>query len=172
MKKYLLMLCGIALASACAASPALAQTGTVAKGPDPSVVKDDDAEKSAKHELEVARHYFKMKKAYFAAYKRTNELIAGYPEFSRLDEVLYIAGMSGLYLSEGKGKQGPPKDTPENLQEYSPASLRTEARTYLSRLIADFPESKFRKEAEAALRTLGGAAKKVSSKQRAESSKQ
>ena len=165
MRKYLLMMCGLVLASAFAASPAWAQTGTVAKGPDPSVVKDDDAEKSAKHELEVARHYFKLKKAYFAAYKRSNELIAGYPEFSRLDEVLYIAGMSGLYLSEGKGKQLAPKDTPESAQEYSPASLRTEARTFLSRLVADFPESKFRKDAEEALRTLGGETKQVSGKQ-------
>ena len=165
MKKYALMLCGVVLASAFAASPARAQSGAVAKGPDPSVVKDDETEKSALHELEVARHYFKMKKAYVAAYKRTNELIAGYPQFSRLDEVLYIAGMSGLYLSEGKGKQKAPKNTPEEQQEYSPEVLRTEARTYLSRLVEDFPESKFRKQAEEALRTLGGVAKKENTQQ-------
>jgi outer membrane protein assembly factor BamD (BamD/ComL family) len=159
MKKYVLMLCGLALASAFAASTARAQSGTVATGPDPSVVKDDDSEKSAVHELEVARHYFKMKKAYVAAYKRTNELIAGYPEFSRLDEVLYIAGMSGLYLSEGKGKQPLPKATPEEAKEYSPEALRVEARTYLSRLVEQFPESKFRKQAEDGLRTLGVAKK-------------
>ena len=159
MKKYVLMLCGLALASAFAAAPARAQSGAVAKGPDPSVVKDDESEKSAVHELEVARHYFKMKKAYVAAYKRTNELIAGYPKFSRLDEVLYIAGMSGLYLSEGKGKQALPKATPEEAREYTPEALRTEARTYLSRLVEEFPESKFRKQAEEALRTLGVAKK-------------
>jgi outer membrane protein assembly factor BamD (BamD/ComL family) len=165
MKKYILMLCGIALASVFAVSSVRAQSGTVARGPDPSVIKDDDAEKSAKHELEVARHYFKMKKAYFAAFKRSNELIAGYPEFSQLDEVLYIAGMSGLYLSEGKGKQAPPKAAPESASEFSPESLRIEARTYLSRLVEDFPESKFRKDAEEALRALGGVAKKASSQQ-------
>ncbi len=165
MKKYVLMLCGLALLAALAASPARAQSGTVAKGPDPSVVKDEDSEKSAKHEREVARHYFKMKKAYYAAFKRTNELIAGYPEFSRLDEVLYIAGMSGLYLSEGKGKQSPPKGTPEAAHEFSPESLRIEARTYLTRLVEEFPESKFRKQAEEGLRSLGGVAKKVGSEQ-------
>jgi outer membrane protein assembly factor BamD (BamD/ComL family) len=165
MKKYILMLGGVVLLSAFAASPARAQSGTVAKGPDPSIVKDDDAEKSAKHELEVARHYFKMKKAYLAAFKRTNEIIAGYPEFSRLDEVLYIAGMSGLYLAEGKGKQAPPKGTPDAAQEYSPASLRIEARTYLTRLVEEFPESKFRKQADEALRSLGGVAKKESTQQ-------
>ncbi len=164
MKKYVLMLCGLALASSFAASTARAQSGTVATGPDPSVVKDDDSEKSAIHELEVARHYFKMKKAYVAAYKRTNELIAGYPEFSRLDEVLYIAGMSGLYLSEGKGKQPLPKATLEEAKEYSPEALRVEARTYLSRLVEQFPESKFRKQAEDGLRTLG-VAQKVNSQQ-------
>jgi outer membrane protein assembly factor BamD (BamD/ComL family) len=165
MKKYMLMLCAVVLTAVCAASSARAQTGAVARGPDPSVVKDNDAEKSATHELEVARHYFKMKKAYFAAFKRSNELIAGYPEFTRLDEVLYIAGMSGLYLSEGKGKQAPPKGTPENAREFSPESLRTEARVYLSRLVEEFPESKFRKDAEEALRTLGGVAKKAVSEQ-------
>jgi outer membrane protein assembly factor BamD (BamD/ComL family) len=165
MKKYVLVLGGLVLASAFAASPVRAQRGTVAKGPDPSVVKDDDSEKSAAHELEVARHYFKMKKAYLAAYKRTNELIAGYPAFSRLDEVLYIAGMSGFYLSEGKGKQALPKATPEEAREYTPEALRTEARTYLSRLVEDFPESKFRKQAEEALRSLGGVAKKESIQQ-------
>jgi outer membrane protein assembly factor BamD (BamD/ComL family) len=162
MKKYVLTLGAVVLASAFAASPVRAQSGSVAKGPDPSVVKDDDSEKSALHELEVARHYFKMKKAYVAAYKRTNELIAGYPQFSRLDEVLYIAGMSGLYLSEGKGKQALPKGTPEETQEFTPEVLRGEARTYLTRLVEGFPESKFRKQAEEALRSIGGVAKKES----------
>ncbi len=165
MKKYVLMLGAAVLASAFAASPVWAQSGAVATGPDPSVVKDDETEKSALHELEVSRHYFKMKKAYVAAYKRTNELIAGYPKFSRLDEVLYIAGMSGLYLSEGKGKQKTPKNTPEEQQEFSPEVLRGEARTYLTRVVEEFPDSKFRKQAEEALRTLGGVAKKESTQQ-------
>ena len=165
MKKSILMLCGLALCAAFSVQSARAQSGAVAQGPDPSVVKDDDAEKSAKHELEVARHYFNMKKAYLAAYKRANEIIAGYPDFSRIDEALYIAGMSGLYLSEGKGKQAPPKGTPDVAQEYSPASLRIEARTYLTRLVEEFPESKFRKQAEEGLRSLGGVAKKESTQQ-------
>jgi outer membrane protein assembly factor BamD (BamD/ComL family) len=134
-----------------------AQSGTVANGPDPSTVKDIESEKSAKHELEVARHYFKNKKAYFAAFKRCEELAAGYPEFSRLDEVLYIAGMSSLYLSEGKGKQLPPKGTPEKAQEFAPENMRAEARDYLSRLVSDFPQSSFRKDAEETLSRIGDA---------------
>jgi len=155
MKKSLLIVCGLALAVSCAASEARAQSGTVAGGPDPSLIKDVEAEKTATHELKVARHYFKAKKAYYASYKRADELIAGYPEFTRLDEALYIAGMSGIYLAEGKGKQLPPKSPPEKAQEFAPDVLRANARLFLSRLVKDFPKSDFLKEAEAALSQLG-----------------
>src|SRR2546421_8887638 len=157
MKKSLLTVCGLALAVSLAASAARAQSGTVAAGP--AVARDADAEKSAKHELEVARHYFHNKKAYLASYKRADELIAGYPEFSKLDEVLYIAGMSSFYLSQGKGKQTLPKSESGKQTEYTPEDMRENAREYLSRLVNDYPKSSFRKEAEEALGQLGGAAK-------------
>jgi outer membrane protein assembly factor BamD (BamD/ComL family) len=157
MKRSILTMCGVALAILFGAQAARAQAGTVAAGPDPSTVRDVDSEKSAKHELDVARHYFKNKKAYYAAFKRCEELAAGYPEFYRIDEVLYIAGMSSLYLSEGKGKQAPPKSTPEKAQEFSPENMRAAARDYLSRLVTDFPKSSFHKEATEALARLGDA---------------
>jgi outer membrane protein assembly factor BamD (BamD/ComL family) len=147
----------VALAVLAGAADGRAQSGTVAAGPDPSAVRDVETEQAAKHELEVARHYFKNKKAYYAAFKRCEELAAGYPEFYKLDEVLYMAGMSSLYLSEGKGKQRPPTSTPEKAQEFSPETLRANARDYLSRLVSDFPKSDFRKDAEAALARLGDA---------------
>jgi outer membrane protein assembly factor BamD (BamD/ComL family) len=156
MKRFTLAACGVALAFAFGAGAARAQSGTVAAGPDPSTVSDAESDKSAKHELEVARHYFKNKKAYYAAFKRCEELAAGYPEFYRLDEVLYIAGMSSLYLSEGKGKQKPPTATPEKAEEFSPENMRATARDYLSRLVSDFPKSGFRKDAQEALARLGG----------------
>jgi len=162
MKKSLLAVCGVALAVSFAAGGARAQSGTVAGGP--AAARDADAEKSAKHELEVARHYFHNKKAYLASYKRADELIAGYPEFSKLDEVLYIAGMSGFYLSQGKGKQALPKAEPGKHPEYTPEDLRDSAREYLSRLVNDYPKSNYRKEAEEALSQLGGAAKQEGSK--------
>lgn len=155
MKKCLLMVCGLVLAVSCAASTARAQSGTIANGPDPSVVKDVEAEKSATHELKVARHYFNAKKAYYASYKRSDELIAGYPEFSHLDEALFIAGMSSIYLSEGKGKQLVPKSPPAKAQEFAPDVLRANARMYLSRLVKDFPNSDFLKGAQEALSQLG-----------------
>jgi outer membrane protein assembly factor BamD (BamD/ComL family) len=84
-------------------------------------------------------------------------LAAGYPEFYKLDEVLYIAGMSSLYLSEGKGKQKPPSSTPEKAEDFSPENLRTTAREYLTRVVNDFPKSDFRKDAQGALARLGEA---------------
>jgi outer membrane protein assembly factor BamD (BamD/ComL family) len=149
-------MCGVALALTLGARGARAQSGTVAAGPDPSTVRDLESDAAAKHELEVARHYFKNKKAYYAAFRRCEELAAGYPEFYKLDEVLYMAGMSSLYLAEGKGKQKPPASTPEKAQEFSPESLRATARDYLSRVVSDFPRSDFRKNAQEALARLGG----------------
>jgi len=155
MKRFTLTACGVALALTFGAQAARAQSGTVAVGPDPSTLRDVESEAAARHELEVARHYFKNKKAYYAAFKRCEELAAGYPEFYKLDEVLYMAGMSSLYLAEGKGKQKPPASTPEKAQEFSPESLRATAREYLSRVVSDFPKSDFRKDAQEALARLG-----------------
>jgi outer membrane protein assembly factor BamD (BamD/ComL family) len=161
MKRFILTVCGVALACGLTAVGARAQSGTVSSGPDPSVMRDIESEKAAKHELEVARHYFKNKKAYYAAFKRCEELAAGYPEFYRIDEVLYIAGMSSLYLSEGKGKQKPPASTPEKKEEFSPENMREAARDYLTRVVNDYPKSDFRKEAQEALSRLGGAKPKA-----------
>ncbi len=136
-----------ALALVAGSAGARAQGGSVSKGPDPATVADAEEEKEALHNLEVAKHYFKLKKAYVAATTRAEETIAGYPNFSRMDEVLYIAGMSNLYLSEGKGKQ---KST------VAPDKLREEARRYLSRLATEFPDSDFAKRAQDPLKALGG----------------
>ncbi|HEV2706398.1 MAG TPA: outer membrane protein assembly factor BamD [Pyrinomonadaceae bacterium] len=156
MKKLGLLFFALAfLAFFAEATPVRAQ-GSVSRGPDPAVLKDAELEKEAAHNLEVARHYFKFKKAYRAAVARCEEIIAGYPNFTRLDEALYIAGASSLRLSENRGKQA------ANL----PAEkLREEAREYLSRLVNEFPESVFRKDAEKELLPLGGAKKPEEKKQ-------
>jgi TolA-binding protein len=125
---------------------ARAQGVVVSKGPDPSVVADAELEKEALHNLEVAKHYFKMKKAYRAALTRAEEIVAGYPGFTRMDEALYIAGMSNLRLAEGKGKQK--TDTPAD-------KLREEARIYFSRIVSEYPESEFHKRAEEELSKMG-----------------
>ena len=156
MKRLTLTIGGLALALGLAGG-AQAQTTTAPVEPAPEILRDVESEKAAKHELEVARHYFKNKKAYYAALKRSEELAAGYPEFYKIDEVLYIAGMSSLFLSEGKGKQRPVASTPEKKDEVSPENLRAAAREYLTRLVNDHPKSSFRKEAEEALARLGEA---------------
>lgn len=61
-------------------APAYAQGG-VKSGPDPSTLRDPDLERDSKHNLEVAKNYFKLKKAYVASLKRCEEIIAGNPNF-------------------------------------------------------------------------------------------
>ena len=113
----------------------------------PDVVRDPDMEKDSLHNLEVARQYFKLRKAYKASLARCEEIIAGNPTFSKIDEVLLIAGQSSLRLSENKGKQSVKTTTDK---------LREDARDYLSMLVNNYPDSRFKGEAEEALKDLGG----------------
>ena len=87
-----------------------------------------------------------------AAIKRCEEIDAGNPTFSKMDEVLFIAGESSLRLAENKGKQKAPKDkTPEQLLQ--------DARVYLTRLVNGYPNSTFFKQAQTDLAALGGPVK-------------
>jgi len=147
MNKVLLMCCALLIALFLSAPAAYAQ-GAAKTGPDPSTIRDGELEKDSLHNLEVARHYFKLKKAYVAAIKRCEEIDAGNPNFAKMDEVLFIAGESSLRLAENRGKQKPKEKTSEQLRE--------DARMYLSRLVGDYPNSPFRKQAEADLQSLGG----------------
>ena len=154
MKKTALVFCLLVMVLACGAQRAQAQ-GSASRGPDSSVVRDAELEKESMHNLEVARHYFKLKKAYRAALGRCEEIIAANPNFARMDETLYIAGESSLLLSENKGKQ-----KPTNL---SADKLRDDARDYLSRLVKEFPDSPFHEQGEKDLNSLGGTKKTVDS---------
>lgn len=126
---------------------------------EPQAAVDSDLEKDSLHNLEVARQYFKLRKAYVAALQRCEEIIAGNPTFSKIDEVLFIAGESSLSLAEGKGKQQSSLyviregDTKRTLK---PAEFRDLARDYFAQLIKTRPESSFRSQAETRLGTLGG----------------
>src|SRR5713226_26785 len=104
MKKRCLILTALAIAFLLAAPLARAQ-GSAKQGPE--VVRDPDLEKDSMHNLEVARHYFKLKKAYVAALQRCEEIIAGNPTFAKIDEVLFMAGESSANLADSKGKQSP-----------------------------------------------------------------
>jgi hypothetical protein len=146
MKKAVLMF-GMMLVTLVGVS-ARAQAQGAARGPDATVLRDAELERDSAHNLEVARHYFKLRKAYRAALVRCEEIIAGNPTFSRIDEVLYIAGISSLRLSENRGKQAASATTP-------PEKLRENGREYLSQLVGDFPDSEFREGAEKELRAMG-----------------
>ncbi len=150
MKKFLIILVIILTAITVQTSAAYAQ-GAVKTGPDPSTLRDADLEKDSLHNLEVARHYFKLKKAYVAAIKRCEEIDAGNPNFAKMDEVLFIAGESSLRLAENRGKQKTKEKTAEQ--------LRQDARVYLSRLVAGYPNSTFLKQADDDLKALGGPVK-------------
>jgi outer membrane protein assembly factor BamD (BamD/ComL family) len=147
--------------------------GRAKTGPDPSLIRDAELEKDSLHNLEVARHYFKQKKAYLAALKRCEEIDAGNPTFSKMDEVLYIAGESSLRLAETGGQQKTKKVIPNDaeakerqvMRYKTPDELREDARVYLSRLVADFPSSTFYKQAETELQALGGPIKPEGVKQ-------
>jgi outer membrane protein assembly factor BamD (BamD/ComL family) len=138
--------------------------GRAKTGPDPATIRDAELEKDSLHNLEVARHYFKQKKAYLAALKRCEEIDAGNPNFAKMDEVLYIAGESSLRLAETGGKQKTKTVMPDamlakekqDLKYKTPDELREDARVYFSRLVAEYPNSTFRSQADTALLALGG----------------
>ena len=140
----------------------------VRSGPDPSTLRDPDLERDSLHNLEVARNYFKLKKAYVAALKRCEEIIAGNPNFARIEEVLFIAGESSLSLADKKGKQSPSLYVSfdgNTKRTLTPEQFRELGRDYLSRLVNDYPESSFRKQAQEELKGLGGPKPKEEGKQ-------
>lgn len=134
----------------------------VRSGPDQSTLRDPDLERDSHHNLEVAKNYFKLKKAYVASLKRCEEIIAGNPNFSKIEEVLLMAGQSSLWLSQNKGKQksdlyvsfdGGEKKTLTSEQ------FREMGVGYLKKLINDYPDSPYAKQAQEELRGLDAAAK-------------
>lgn len=140
-------------------APSVARAqGGAKQGPD--VVRDPEMEKESMHNLEVARQYFKLRKAYVGALERCEEVLAGNPTFSKIDEVLYIAGSSSLSLAGAKGKQKPDQYVIREAEKktvLTSQEFREKARDYLSQLVNNYPQSKFRDEALADLKSLGGA---------------
>jgi hypothetical protein len=158
MMKSLLLLVLFAAAFGLAATRVSAQ-GNIKSGPEASTLRDPELEKDSLHNLEVARQYFKLRKAYVAVLRRCEEVMAGNPNFAKMDEILFMAGESSLSLAENKGKQkaslyviteGNEKRT------LTSDEFRVLGRGYLSQLVADHPQSQFRKQADDDLQPLGG----------------
>ncbi len=118
----------------------------------PQVDRDPILEADAKHNLEVAQQYFKLKKAYKAVLMRFEETFAAYPDFSKMDEFLYYAGMSSFYLSDNKGKQKLISETDK--KKFAPEKLREDAAAYLSLIVEKYPQSQFKGDAEKTLKEL------------------
>ena len=133
-------------------STALAQRNVT-----PAIERDPIMEADAKHNLDVARQAFlPLRKAYKQVILRFDETYAAYPDFSQIDEFLYLGAMSSWYLSEGKGKQAVDLKSEKEKDRFAPAKLREDAVRYLHELIDKYPQSKFRPDAEKALATLKG----------------
>jgi len=84
----------------------------------------DCEERLAEHILQIAEHYYKIR-AYKASVSRLNDIITEYPNFSKMDKVYYYLGDS-YYRSN-------------NIDQCIP---------YFTKLISDFPKSKYAKKAK------------------------
>ncbi|HSE30396.1 MAG TPA: outer membrane protein assembly factor BamD [Pyrinomonadaceae bacterium] len=150
------------------AAPATYAQGGVRTGPDPSTLRDPDLERDSLHNLEVARNYFKLKKAYVAALMRLEEIIAGNPNFTRIEEVLLMAGQSSIWLAENKGKQ--PSSLYVSVEDgkkrtLTPEQFRELGREYLTRLVKDYPDGPYSKQAREELTALEATGRSANSKQ-------
>ncbi|MEQ1764701.1 MAG: outer membrane protein assembly factor BamD [Pyrinomonadaceae bacterium] len=122
---------------------------------DPAIDRDPVLEADAKHNLDVAWQAFKpLKKAYKQVIMRFEETFAAYPQFSKMDEFLYLAGMSSVYLSKNEGRQKVDLKNGKDKVRYEPSRLKEEAVVYLSMLVEKYPESKYRAEAETTLKEI------------------
>jgi outer membrane protein assembly factor BamD (BamD/ComL family) len=88
-------------------------------------------EVTQKHNLEVARWYLTKRKAYEGARDRLQEILDQAPEFSQIDEVIYLLGEAN-----------------EKLKKPEVAS------TFYKKLIKDYPGSQFVKKARERLADL------------------
>ncbi len=146
MRNYLLILISIITIFG---STAFAQRNVT-----PAIDRDPIMEADAKHNLDVAWNYYSLKKAYKATLMRFEETFAAYPDFSKIDEFLFIGGMSSYYLSEGKGKQPVDMKNEKDKEKFTPEKLRESAKMYLTMLVEKYPSSKYVAEAKKTLLLL------------------
>jgi outer membrane protein assembly factor BamD (BamD/ComL family) len=132
----------------------LTATTFAQKQVEPQLQRDPILEADANHNLEVAWQYYKLKKAYKAVLMRFEETFAAHPDFSKMDEFLYMAAMSSVYLADGKGKQQLVLKDDEEKKRFSPERLREDAVAYFSMIKDKYPKSKYINETEKQLKLL------------------
>ena len=81
-------------------------------------------ERLARHMVTIGRHYYRTR-AYKASISRLSEILTSYPSYSRMDEVYF-------YLADSNFRAG-------KTQESVP---------YFMKLVTDYPQSKFAKQAQ------------------------
>jgi len=98
----------------------------MAQGPSKPMAppRDSAMEVAAKHNLDVARWYLVKRKAYEGARDRLQEIIDTYPEFSRIDEVMFLMAEAQFKLKKAD-----------------------KASEYYNKLLKEYPESEFAKKA-------------------------
>ena len=134
---------------------ALGLSASAQRNVTPAIERDPLLEADALHNLDVAWQAFgPARKAYKQVLGRFEETYAAYPEFSKIDEFLYLAGMSSYYLSKNEGKQKVNLKIEREREKYDPQRLRENAVAYLSMMIERNPESKYRENAEKVLKEL------------------
>ncbi|HYL99966.1 MAG TPA: outer membrane protein assembly factor BamD [Blastocatellia bacterium] len=120
------MLCAVVLL---AAGTAFSQQGP-ARGKLEGI-KDPELETSSKHNLEVAKWYLNKRKAYPGARDRLQEIMDTYPDFSQIDEVIYLMGEVNEKLHKNE-----------------------EAGKYYNQIVTSYPGSQFFKKAKDKLAEL------------------
>jgi outer membrane protein assembly factor BamD len=91
-------------------------------------------ERLAAHYLAIGEYYYKTK-SFRASTARLTEILTNYPSFSRMDKVYYY--LADSYYQWGKTEEGAP---------------------YFTKLVSDFPESKYAKKAQDKLAEINRAA--------------
>jgi outer membrane protein assembly factor BamD (BamD/ComL family) len=94
-------------------------------------LRDETMEVAAKHNLDIARWYLTKRKAYDGARDRLQEVIDTYPDFSHMDEVIFLMGEVHVKLDK-----------------------KEEAGDFYNKLLKTFPSSEFAKKARARLDEL------------------
>jgi outer membrane protein assembly factor BamD (BamD/ComL family) len=94
-------------------------------------IRDETLEIKANHNLEVARWYLTRRKAYSGAKDRLLEIIEIHPDFSKMDEVLYLLGEAYLKLDK---KDDAAENYDKMLKEFPGSQFAKKAREQLDKL--------------------------------------
>ncbi|HXU07915.1 MAG TPA: outer membrane protein assembly factor BamD [Blastocatellia bacterium] len=111
----------------------ISEPAGLAQGPGKPIEapRDQVKEIAARHNLDVARWYLTKRKAYEGARDRLQEIMDSYPDFSRMDEVVFLMGEASLKLKKND-----------------------KAVEYYNGLLKAYPESEFAKRAHERLDEL------------------